>query len=208
MRQFTCFLFFCFLSVTVLYAQTDAEELKLSVSDTDNKDLQSFFYFEKIDYCKIAFSGGEKMKEKGYCIKAKEYKDGELVMDSIIMDSRSMMFGPYTTINDTIWTFAVMAKQIEKNRMKIMFNYSTYFFTSEFETIETEDNYSLRVLAKESDLPIRYDESFYLLAYILPYDLGNGNKSYCEVGRNGAEIEAWGTKFGVKHFFLFELKLE
>jgi hypothetical protein len=57
-------------------------------------------------------------------------------------------------------------------------------------------------------LDIGYKEKFYLLAYILPYDVGNGFKSYCEVGANGKDIEKWGEKFGVKHYLIFEMQIE
>lgn len=89
-----------------------------------------------------------------------------------------------------------------------MFNFPRFSTSREFTTISTEDDYSLRNLVEESKLPIQYNESFYLLAYILPYDMGNGFKSYCEVGQNGNQPEEWGAKFGIPHYWLFEMTLE
>lgn len=207
MRYVVFYFLFFLLSANILYAQTNNTDLKLTV-DYANGDLLEFFHFENISYFKIAFSGGEELKKKSFCLRAKEYKDGLLVMDSVIIDSRDMPYDRLKVINDTVWKLNVTAKQIANNKMKIRFKFPAFSTEREFRTIETDDSYSLRVLAQESNLPIRYNENFYFLAYILPYDMGNGMKSFCTVGQNGADAENWGKKFGVKHFFLFEMKIE
>ena len=194
--------------LVVLYGQTENSELKMISKYAENEELSDILWFEEIDYFKIKFVGGEELKNKSYCIRVKEFKDGILTMDTIAIDTKKMGIERFETINDTILSLNVIAKQTLDNKLKIMFKFPAFVATREYETIITEDNYSLRNLADESKLPIKYNESFYLLAYILPYHMGNGYKSYCEVGQNGKDVENWGTKFGIKHYLLFEMKIE
>jgi hypothetical protein len=42
----------------------------------------------------------------------------------------------------------------------------------------------------------------------LPYKREEGSRSWCDVGISGDDIEKWGEKFGVKHYFIFEMKFE
>lgn len=81
------------------------------------------------------------------------------------------------------------------------------FIEREFDAIDTNE-YSLRNIAEESQMKIGYNEKFYLMAYILPYEREDGSKSWCDVSQDGLDIENWGKKFGIKHFLLFEMKFE
>ena len=193
------------MALVTLYGQS---QLKMTSEYVENKELSDILHFEGIDYFKIGFIGGEELKNKSYSIRAKEFRNGNLTLDTLIVNTKSIGVERLKTINDTVLNISVIAKQTLENKLKIMFNFSGFSTTREFETIETDDSYSLRNLADESDLPIKYNERFYLLAYILPYDLGNGFKSFCEVGQNGEDAENWGKKFGVKHYLLFEMKIE
>ena len=200
---------FIFTIITVtLYGQTENSNLKMSSEGIESNELLEILRFEGINYFKIKFTGDNEFKNKGYSIRAQEFIDGHLTLDTLIINTKSIGVPRLETINDTILNISVVAKQTFENKLKLMFNFSGFSTAREFELIETEDSYSLRNLAEESGLPIKCDESFYLLAYILPYDLGNGFKSYCEVGKNGTDAENWGMKFGIKHYLLFEMKIE
>ena len=206
MRRIISIIAFTIIIVN-LYGQTESP-IRMTSEQTENKELRDILYFEGIEYYKIIFVG-EELRNKSYSIRAKEFKDGNLTLDTLIINTKSIGVPSLETINDTILNIRVIAKQTFENKLKIMFNFPGFSTTArEFELIETEDSYSLRNLAEESNLPINYDESFYLLAYILPYDLGNGFKSYCEVGQNGEDVENWGEKYGIKHYMLFEMKIE
>ncbi len=194
----------CF-SVFLFYGQQKEPGLKMISEYSENEELRDILDFEGIHYNKIKFVGGEELRDKGYTIRAKEYKSGELVSDTTVINTRQMGIKRLETINDTVLSFRVISKSTSQGKMKIMFRFPSFSTDREFELIETEDEYSLRNIAEESRLSIRYGEPFYLLAYILPYDMGNGFKSYCEVGSNGADIENWGKKFGLEHYLLFEM---
>ena len=87
------------------------------------------------------------------------------------------------------------------------FKFPRFSTNKEFKATKSKD-YSLRNIADESNLDIQYNEPFYLLAYILPYEREDGSKSWCEVGTAGKDLENWGNKFGIKHYLLFEMTFE
>ena len=206
MKKYILFLAFILVFPAMIFSQEYQQSSLKMISDNASGELSDILRFEEIAYLKIKFIG-EGLKNKSYSITAKEFKEGELVSDTVIIDSKRFPMLAHT-VNDTILGFNVIAKQITDNKLKVMFRFDSFFVTRELNLIETKDTYSLRNLAKESKLPIKYDEPFYLLAYILPYDMGNGMKSYCAVGSNGTDAENWGQKFGVKHYILFEMRFE
>ena len=154
--------------IVTLYGQTKRPELKMTSEYAESEELFDLLRFEGIDYFKIKFTGGEELKSKGYSIRIKEFKNGDLSLDTIFMDTRAFGIERFETINDTVLSFRVISKRTPDNKLKMMFNFPSFFATREFETIITDDAYSLRNLANESGLPINYNERFYLLAYILP----------------------------------------
>jgi hypothetical protein len=52
-----------------------------------------------------------------------------------------------------------------------------------------------------------FDEKFYLLAYILPYEK-DGTKYWCAVESSGKDIENWGKEFNIEHYLVFEMLFE
>lgn len=101
----------------------------------------------------------------------------------------------------------ILAKHTNDNKLKMKFKFPRFSTSKEFKAIDS-DYYSLRNIADESDLEIKYNEKFYLLAYILPYEREDGSKSWCEFGSAGKDLENWGKKFGIKHYLLFEMKFD
>jgi hypothetical protein len=57
-------------------------------------------------------------------------------------------------------------------------------------------------------MEIGYGKKFYFMAVILPFERADGSKSWCDVGSSGKDIANWGKKFGIKHYLLFEMRLE
>ncbi len=48
--------------------------------------------------------------------------------------------------------------------------------------------------------PFIYSHTFYLTKK------SNGSKSWCDVGKDGKDIEKWGEKFNIKHYLIFEMR--
>ena len=184
-------------------------QVRVTYVNIENQELLDFFRFEEIEYVKLSFTS-EDLADKTYQLSVKEIHNGEITKDSVFLNCRelfeSMGYPDYfKTVGDTVLEIRVISKLTAENKLKMNFMFPRFSFPIEFDAIETKDKYSLRFMGMET---VEYDESFYLLAYILPYDLGNGMKSYCEVDRNGKDILNWGGKFGIKHYLVFEMKFE
>lgn len=192
---------------SVFFSQNADTELKMvSEYSSENAEMRDLLNFEKIDYLKIKFIGKE-LKNKSYHITVKEIWDGKIIRDTTVFNSKEIGIKQFETVNDSILNFKVIAKHTPNNKLKMLFKFSRFSVSKEYDAMET-DRYSLRNIADESKLEIGYNKKFYLLAYILPYERPDGSKSWCEVGTSGKNIENWGKKFGIKHYLLFEMKFE
>lgn len=181
--------------------------LKLEVDYSSNNEVISdILRFEGIDYQKLKFTDAD-LKGKSYKLSVKEIWNGKITSDSIIIDSKDLGYKPLETINDSVFQFRIVSKHLENNKLKMEFIFPRFSITREFDAIDS-DEYSLRNLPDESGLEVKYNEKFYLLAYILPYEREDGSKSWCEVGTAGKDIDKWGEKFGIEHYLLFEMKFE
>lgn len=178
----------------------------ISDYSSENQEIRDILQFEGIEYLKIKFIGQE-LKDKSYKITVKEIWDGKTLRDTTVFDSKSIGIEQFENVNDTILDLKVISKLTHKNKLKMTFKFPRFSITKEFDAIDT-DEYSLRNIAEESKMKIGYNEKFYLLAYILPYEREDGSKSWCQVGTSGKDIENWGEKFGIKHYLLFEMLFE
>jgi hypothetical protein len=173
---------------------------------SDNEEIRDILSFEGIDYMKLKFSG-DHLKGKSYRLSVKEIWDGTIVSDTIIINSKTIGYKQFETLSDTVFKMKVISKRTNDNQLKMTFKFPRFSITKKYDAIDS-DNYSLRNLVDESNLEIDYNKSFYLLAYILPYEREDGSLSWCDVGTSGNDIENWGEKFGIKHYLLFEMKFE
>lgn len=198
-------LYFTVLLFANLTLSQDKHDLKMiSEYSSSNSELRDVLQFEGIEYLKLKFTGSE-LKDKSYQLTVKEIWDGKIIRDTVVFDSKSIGIVQFEKIYDTIFNMKVISKLTSKNKLKMTFKFPRFSITKEYDALETED-YSLRNIAEESKMEIRYNEKFYLLAYILPYERKDGSKSWCDVGTSGKDIEKWGEKFGIKHYLLFEMK--
>ncbi len=200
----------CFGGVLAQQKQVDfnnISDLKMETEySSDNAEIRDILSFEGIDYMKLTFTG-KKLKGKSYHLTVKEIWNGKVVSDTTVLNSKNLGIKQYETLNDSVLNMKVISKLTADNKLKMTFKFSGFSVTKEYDALKTDD-YSLRNLADESNLEIGYNEKFYLLAYILPYEREDGSKSWCEVGTAGDDIEKWGEKFGIKHYLLFEMKFE
>ena len=193
--------------INLSFGQNSDPQLKM-LSDTysDNPEITDILKFEGINYLKIKFTGTE-LTDKSYHLSVKEIWNGDSVSESTIVNSADIPFEELQKINDSTFQMKVISKHTADNKLKMSFYFPRFSIEKEFNAIDSED-YSLRNVAEESEMEIGYDKKFYLLAYILPYDRGDGIKSWCDVGTSGKDIENWGKKFGIRHYLVFEMKFE
>jgi len=175
-------------------------------SHANDEALNDILRFENIEYHTVQFTGTE-LKGKPYRIVANEIWDGKIISDTVIFDSKRMGIPQFAVLKDTTLSFKVLAKRTPKNQLKMNFMFPRFGTTKYFDALET-DEYSLRNLITESNLPVKIGEEFYLMAYILPYEREDGSKSWCEVGTNGRDVENWGEKFNIKHYLLIKMCID
>ncbi|REE24348.1 hypothetical protein DFQ09_104119 [Winogradskyella pacifica] len=200
----------CFSGLLAQQKEADSKtdsSLKMTTEyASDIEEINDLLSFEGIDYMKLKFSG-EQLKGKSYQLSVKEIWDGKIVSDTTIINSKTIGYKQFETLNDTVFKMKVISKRTNDNQLKMTFKFPRFSITKNYDAIDS-DNYSLRNLVDESSLEIDYNKSFYLLAYILPYEREDGSLSWCDVGTSGDAIEKWGEKFGIKHYLLFEMKFE
>ena len=182
------------------------EEIKM-ISDygSDNSEIRDILQFEGIEYLKLSFIGKE-LANKSYHLTVKEIWNGEIKSDSTIMNSAKMSIEQFQKVNDTVFNLKIISKLTNENKLKMTFKFPRFSTSREFDAIKSDD-YSLRNVAEASGIDINYNEKFYLLAYILPYEK-DGYKYWCAVESSGKDIENWGKEFGIEHYLVFEMKFE
>ncbi|MFT4611624.1 MAG: hypothetical protein ACJA1H_002078 [Glaciecola sp.] len=202
--------FMCFGSVN---AQTNyvnvstTSDLKMTTDyGSENLEIRDLLRFEGIDYMKIDFSG-KNLKGKSYHLTVKEIWNGKVVSDTTVLDSKNLGVKQFETLKDSVFNMRVISKLTYQNKLKLTFKFPRFSITKEYDAIDSNE-YSLRNLVDESNLKIGYHDTFYFLAYILPYEREDGSKSWCDVGSSGDAIETWGEKFGIEHYLLFEMKFD
>lgn len=190
---------------TICFAQQDKSDLKMTSNySSNNEELSDIFQFEGIEYYNFQFSGKE-LKSKHYQLTVKDIWNGKIVSDTTIVNSSNLPFKVHQKINDTVFKMKVMSKFSENSTLKMSFKFPRFSINKEFKAIKSND-YSLRNIAEESNLELKYNDTFYLLAYILPYEKSDGSKSWCDIGKDGKDIEKWGKKFNIKHYLIFEMR--
>jgi hypothetical protein len=201
--------FICFSTLNAQENEVDlnsTSDLKMTTDyGSDNVEINDLLSFNGIDYMKVDFSG-KALKGKRYHITVKEIWNGKVVSDTTVLDSKNLGLKQFETLNDSLLSMRIIAKHTD-GKLRVKFKFPRFSVTKDYDATASED-YSLRNLADESNLEIGYNEKFYFLAYILPYEREDGSKSWCDVGTSGATIEKWGEKFGIKHYLLFEMKFE
>ena len=195
------------ISTNISIAQETENKIRMTSNySSANSEIRDILQFEGIEYLKLKFHDHE-LKDKSYKLSVKEIWDGVIVRDTTVFNSKSIGIKQFETVGDSILSIKVISKLTRDNKLKMTFKFPRFSITKEFDAIETDD-YSLRNIAEESNMTIRYDEHFYLLAYILPYEREDGSKSWCDIGTSGNDIENWGERFGIKHYLLFEMKFQ
>lgn len=185
----------------------ESDGLKMETDySSDNQEIRDILSFEGIDYMKLKFED-EGLKGKSYKLTVKEIWDGKIKSESTVFDSKKLGLPEFETLSEAELKFRLISKRTSDNKLKMTFIFPRFSITKQYDALKSDD-YSLRNIAHESNLELKYNEEFYLFAYILPYEREDGSKSWCEVGTAGKDLENWGKRFGIEHYLLFEMKFE
>ncbi|WP_299112851.1 hypothetical protein [uncultured Winogradskyella sp.] len=185
----------------------ESDGLKMETDySSDDQEIRDILSFEGIDYMKLKFED-KGLKGKSYKLTVKEIWDGKVKSESTVFDSKKLGLPEFETLSEAELKFRLISKRTNDNKLKMTFKFPRFSITKQYDALKSDD-YSLRNIAHESNLELKYNEEFYLFAYILPYEREDGSKSWCEVGTAGKDLENWGKRFGIKHYLLFEMKFE
>lgn len=196
-------LMFCFIGQAQM---TKPSEIKMdSRYLSENEDVSDLLFFQGIDFHKIQFNG-EDLKGATFKLIAKEFWNGKLKNETIVTNSATIDIPEFAQIQEEVFNMKVISKLTEDNKLKMSFKFPRYGRELEYKAIASDD-YSLRNVASYSKEPILIDDTFYLFAYILPYEK-DGAKYWCAVENSGKDIENWGKEFGIKHYLVFEMRFE
>jgi len=181
-------------------------QVKATFKQVENQELFDFFRLEKIEYINLSITGDE-LKNKSYHMSVKEIWDGEIKLETDIVDSKRLPFGK--TLSDTILNIRIISKLTNEDKLKMDFHFPTFSTQRNFDA--TSSNiYSLRSAMATDTIEI--GKKSYLLVYMLPYETVIENvgvmRQYCAVENSGKEIETWGKEFGIKHYLVFEIKFD
>jgi hypothetical protein len=192
----TIYLTLAFIGTAYLsFGQTS--NIKMFSEYPKDSEIRNILNFEKIDYFYLTFVGKD-LIGKGFSIELKDIWNGEL-KDSVTLIDTEVQQLP-SLENDTL-RITVISKKLNENLIKMQFKYPWFESTYTFKATSS-DAYSLRTIGTEYE--IETDKEFFALAYTLPYEK-DGWKMYCEVENSGTDAEAWGKKFGIEHYLLFEM---
>lgn len=165
-------------------------------------DLKDLLGLENIEYQKIRFSSPE-LVGKTYALRVLEIWDGE-VRDSTVLTGSSKP----KPLTDTIFELRVISKINDQKNISMHVHMPSATARRVFKTIpEQAGMYSLRNVVKESKAPVVLNQTFYLMAYILPIAMPDkpGWLSYCNVDDSGEDVREWGKKLGIPHYIVFEM---
>jgi hypothetical protein len=94
----------------------------------------------------------------------------------------------------------VMARQIEKDVLKIWFNTDNFGSVRTYQTTAS-DQYQLEATGHLVD--IKLNEKFPAYVYLLPID--KDGLSYCGITESGEDVYNWGKEFNLPHYIIFEM---
>lgn len=185
------------LLIFILSLTAQAQSVKM-VADygSDNSEITQILMFQNIDYFRVKFIG-EGLTGKYFSVYCKEMWDGEVrKIDTVVTAETQKRIGKIS--GDTL-TLIVFGDR-EDDKLKLFFRFPMVGFNKKYDALITDD-YSLRAVGMDAD--IQFNKPFPAFAYILPYEV-DGWKLWCEVDSSGANVEAWGKKFNIKHYLIFE----
>ena len=197
------------LSVFSARAQTDSTFAR-AIFGFKEEETQELAFVMNVEKYTISFKDAL-LKGKVFNFTMKEYKEGVLVnTKKFITNDSQKDFYRFDKIADSL-VIKAYALQKSANRTKVTIRFPRVGKNIDFDVSMTDaDRYSLRtdILDYKNGLTkIPVNRSFPFLVYTLPYE-SDGFLLYCSLAQSKVPVEQWYQKFKIKHFAVFELKIE
>ena len=201
------FMLFLLMGSTALTAQSERPyKLKAKYEAPDTKEEFQMELFQGIQKIQFSLENDPTLHGKDYKIVIKEYQDGVLSSETIVLDTRKERLPKI----DSTFNFTLFAQNL-LNYQKIAFFFPRFMNKKIYETRDTfkDGDFSLRQINVGSDhLNFVMKEAFQIALITPPNrDPSKGNLGYCEVSQGGIEIGDWYEKYQIPQFFLIYLEI-
>lgn len=200
------------------FCQHDSTTIRFAYLD---KDLSMISELSNIQYIAIECSD-KKMQGKKFMMVLDEYENGKRIRRdasdlSCKTDTFKMLVGKDTMYHlfdgcqsitfrpeDTVYKIRFAGK-LQNNVFKLT---EANPGLSRTHILKGTEDYSLRSMdcSTEGILTIALSTLTPVIAYTPPFEAGNKVGDYCILGTE--DVQNWFKKFGVKHYYVFNLKIE
>lgn len=199
------FLALALVCLSTLSAQQNEIQLQTSYG-SENEEIHQLMRFQGVETTKLAFSGNS-LKGKHYRFLLKEFKDGKLLKQDTLMDSKKYGF---EAVDSTVFNLQYYVKTQVNNTIKMSLKFSRFSTPRTVEITKTEDEYALHdFLGNQKYLTIQPKTETNILVYFLPFlNKESGFKSYCDVSGSKHKPEDWGTVYGIPSYFIVSVEFE
>ena len=190
-----------------IFAQTEKQS-NIKMSDqygSENIDLMSVLYFERIGLDKMTFSGSD-LNGKNFQISIKEFVRGKLTKTEVIFDSKE---DEYFKIKSDKLIFRVLTKITSENTAKFSFQFNGFSKVKEYKVAAGQNDFAAKnFLGRSDEMSIPLNKNTYILTYMMPYEKKDGSKQYCEVAQSDVNPEDFGKVYAIPTYFLIDIKFE
>ncbi|WP_029038009.1 hypothetical protein [Salinimicrobium xinjiangense] len=195
------------INTTILTAQSNETfELKAKYEAPETKEDFQMELFQGIQKIQFSLDNNPALNGKDYRIVIKEYQDGELHSEKIVLDTKEERLPKI----DSTFKFTLFAQNL-LNYQKIAFFFPRFMNKKIYQTKDTfkDGDFSLRQINVGSEhLNFQFNEPFQVALITPPNrDPSKGNLGYCEVSQGGIEIAKWYEKYQIPQFFLVYLEI-
>jgi hypothetical protein len=172
---------------------------------SENKEIQGLMTLGSIDYYKVKIFK-KNLKGKHFSIYAKHIWDGRISRLDTLINTFDFFNGKSIIESDTL-SFTVFGNKSSNDKLNVLFSFEQFENQRKYSATQSDDYY-LTDIGPRLKERLELNRAFPIFAYILPYVTENGFKSWCTIDNSGADIDIWGSKFGIKHYLVFEMKIE
>jgi len=173
---------------------------------SQDPDLTSLLRFQNIESWKLTFTG-ESLTGKTYEIRVKRFDNGKKVVDQLHLDAGELP-GTMGKVDKGELKLTLMS-QAKEGQAKIEFQTPRFGNARTYEAKKTKFDYVMKnFLGAERSMSFDPSQETYFLAYLQPFEHGDGSTSYCEVAQSGQDPEKLFEKFKVPTYFLVSIKFK
>lgn len=182
------------------------DPIKITITQpTTDSNLQDVLEFENTFVGQLEFEG-KSLNGKCYTITLDEYKDGEKINTSILLDGTEDEIFQIKGSDETL----KFIFKCSSSRLKTVIR--GRFFASKknySRLLLDEDLYAVKdFLGNRPEIKVSTNGSHALFAIITPTIHKDGSASYCEVAQSGIAPKDLGKTFNIQHYYIVKIEFK